>query len=123
MRGGEGVEGAPGPGGRRVDLVEALFEALGLDDVRDPAVALTSGARQRRLGAPADPDRRSRLLHGLGIDRHAVELREAPVERRGRVAPLRPHDVDDLGDPGAALRVRRARQLELLWILSADSSF
>src|SRR5262245_52119698 len=50
---------------RRADLVEALRVAIGLHDVRHPAVALPARAGERRVGAPADPDRR-KLLHGLG---------------------------------------------------------
>ena len=102
------------------DLVEALRVAVGLHDVRHPAVALTARASQRRVGAPADPDRR-KLLHGLGIDRDRLEAREAPVEARRRVAPERAHRVDPLVHAGAALLVRNAAELELLRILAADA--
>src|SRR5262245_46856562 len=43
---------AAGGGGRGADLVEALRVAIGLDDVRHPAVALAARAGQRRVGAP-----------------------------------------------------------------------
>src|SRR3989454_10012941 len=50
VRGGETLELAPGGGGRRPDLVEALRVALGLHDVGHPAVALAPRARQRGVG-------------------------------------------------------------------------
>src|SRR6267143_1298428 len=105
---------------RGADLVEALRVATGVDDVRHPAVALTARARQRRVGAAADPDRR-RLLHGLGIDRHRLEARKPPAERRRGVAPERSHDLDALVHARAALLVGHAAQLELLGILAADA--
>src|SRR5438309_8911618 len=93
---GEALQLAPGGGRRRADLVEALRVALGLDHVRDPAVPLPAGACERGVGATTDPDGRPGLLHGLRVDRHALEIREAPLERRRRVAPQRAHDVDRL---------------------------
>src|SRR5262245_39852685 len=42
---------APSGGGRGADLVEALRVAVGLHDVRHPAVALTARPGQRRVGA------------------------------------------------------------------------
>src|SRR5215831_3210107 len=110
------------PGGRRrgADLVEALRVAVGVYDIRHPAVALPARAGQRHVGAPTDPDRR-RLLHRLGIDGHPIEPREAPVEAGRRVAPERAQRVDRLVDPGAALLVRDAAQLELLRVLAADT--
>src|SRR5215510_9727962 len=105
---------------RRANLVEALGVAVGLHDVRHPAVALTAGAGQRRVRAAADPDRR-RLLHGLGIDRHRVEACEASVEAGRRVAPERSHRVDAFVDPGAPLLVGDAAELELLRVLAADA--
>src|SRR2546428_228292 len=119
--GGEALQLAPGGGRRRADLVEALRVALGLDHVRDPAVPLPAGACERGVGATTDPDGRPGLLHGLRVDRHALEIREAPLERRRRVAPQRAHDVDRLAHARAALGVRHAAQLELLRVLAADA--
>src|SRR5919106_146951 len=83
------------PAGRRgggPDLVDALGVALWLHDVGHPAVTLAARAGERRVRAPADPDRRPRLLHGPGIDRHALELREAALEAGGGVPPQKPPD-------------------------------
>src|SRR3989442_1732182 len=91
---GEALQLAPGDGRRRADLVEALRVALGLDHVRDPAVPLPAGACERGVGATTDPDGRPGLLHGLRVDRHALEIREAPLERRRRVAPQRADEVE-----------------------------
>ena len=121
MRGGEPVERAAGRRGRGADLVETLPVPLRLHDVGHPAVTVTARARQRGVRAAADPDRRAGLLHGLGIERHAGELREAPLERRRAVAPQRAHDVDRLADACATLGVRHAADLELLGILAAHA--
>src|SRR5438552_4671953 len=107
----EARERAAGRGGGSADLLDALGVALGLDDVGDPAVTLAAGPRQRGLRAPADPDRRPRPLHGLGIDRHALEAGEAALEAGRRVAPERAHDLDAFGDAGTALAVGHATQL------------
>ena len=116
----EPVERAAGGGRRRPDPVEALGVAVRLHDVRHPAVALPARARQRRVGAAADPDRR-KLLDGLGIDRDRVESREPAVERGRRVTPERAHDVDALVHPCPALLVRHAAERELLRVLAADA--
>src|SRR4030095_16501159 len=92
VRGGEAVHRPAGGGGRGADLVEALRVAVGLHDVRHPAVALAAGPDERRVGAAADPDRR-RLLDGLRVDRDRREPREPAVERRRRVTPERTHHV------------------------------
>src|SRR5438045_3087002 len=121
VRGGEMREIAPGGAGRGTDLVETLRVPLGLHHVRDPAVPLPAGAREGGVGTPADPDGRAGLLHRLGIERDAGELREPPLEGRGRVAPERAHDLDRLGHARAPLAVRHAADLELLRILAADA--
>src|SRR5262249_41580938 len=121
VRGREAMQLATGGGRRGSDLVEALGIALRLHDVGDPAVALAAGARERGSGAAADPDRGSRLLHGLGIERHVGKLRESSLEAGRRVAPERAHDVDRLAHARAALAVRDARDFELLGVLSADA--
>src|SRR5207302_1738205 len=79
------------------DLLEALCVARGLEDIGDPAVALPAGPGERGVRAPADPDGRERL-DGLRVDRDRLEPGEPALERRGRVAPERPHDVDALAD-------------------------
>src|SRR5262249_31711725 len=101
------------------DLAEALLVALRLNDVGDPAIALASGACEGGVGATADPDGRGGLLRGLGIDAHALELREAALEGGGRGAPARAHDVDALARPRPALAVRGARGFELFRVLPA----
>src|SRR5437899_5864728 len=106
-------------GGRRgADLVEALRVAVGLHDVRHPAVAQTARAGQSRIGAAADPDRR-KLLDGLGVDRDRLESREPAVERGRRVAPERAHHVDALVHACPALLVGHAAELEILRVLPA----
>src|SRR5512145_396423 len=116
----EAAERPAGVGGRGTNLVEALRVAVGLHHVGDPPVALAAGPLQRRVGAPADPDRR-RLLDGLGIDRDRLEAREPAVEARRRVAPQGPDHVDALVHARAALLVGYAAELEFLWILAADT--
>src|SRR5687767_810308 len=105
---------------RAPDLVEALRVALRLDDVRHPPVALPSRTGQRGVRAAADPDGRPGPLHGLGIDRDAVEAREPPLEAGRRVAPERADGVDGLADARAPLTVWHAAELELLGVLAAD---
>ena len=117
----EAVERAPGLRRLLADLRHGLPVALGVDHVRHPPVALARRPRQRRVGPPADPDGRPRLLHRLGVDADAVEAGEAAVERRRRVAPERAHDVDALGHARAALLVRDAADLELLAVLAAHA--
>src|SRR5919201_5663523 len=121
VRGDEALQLAAGRGRRAADLVQAVRVTLGLHNVGHPAVALPARARQRGVGAAADPDRRARLLHRLGIERYAGELREAPLEGRGGIAPQRADDVDRLADACATLGVRHAAHLELLRILAADA--
>ena len=119
VRGHEAVQAAARLLGGLPDLGQALGIALGLDDVGHPAVALPSGPLERRVGAPAHPDRRPRPLHRLRVDAHPLELREAPLERGGRVPPQRPHHVDALGDARPALAVGNPAGLELLRVLTA----
>src|SRR5919109_4473297 len=121
MRRGEALQLAAGRSRRRADLVEALRVALRLHDVGNPAIALTPRASQRGFRAAADPDRRAGLLHRLGIERHARELREASLEARRGVAPQGADDVDPLGHARATLSVRHAGYLELPRILAADA--
>src|SRR5262249_25208466 len=64
VRGREAFELATRCGGRGANLLEALRVTLGLHDVGHPPVALATGPHEGRLRAAADPDRRSRLLHG-----------------------------------------------------------
>src|SRR5262249_29904069 len=74
----------------RADLLHALCVPFRRDHVRDPAVALAAGAGERGIGPSTDPDGRTRLLDGLRIDRHTVELREPSLERGRGVAPEGP---------------------------------
>src|SRR2546422_680295 len=116
--GGEAREGPAGPVGRGADLVEALRVSVRLDDVGHPTLALAAGARQRRIRAPADPDRRE-LLDRLRIHRDRLEVPEPAVEARRRVAPERADDLDAFGHARPTLLVRNAAELELLWVLSS----
>src|SRR5437667_222976 len=100
----------------------------GADRVEDDVVAAGGAKALDRLHAllggaddPVLPREGLEVLHGLRVDRHALEIREAPLERRGRVAPQRAHDVDRLAHARAALGVRHAAQLELLRVLAADA--
>src|SRR5262249_18801137 len=117
----EAVQVAAGPPGFLADPLHALRVALGVNDVRDPPVALTGGPHERRVGAPADPDRRAWLLHRLGVDADLLEIGEPAVERGRRVAPECADNVDRLGDARASLAVRYAAELELLRVLAADA--
>src|SRR5688572_30865096 len=120
MRHHDTVRRAPGGVGGRANLVHALAIALGVDHVRNPPVALTPGAHERRIRAPADPDRGTGLLHRLRIDRYVLERAEAALERRRRVTPQRADDVDRFGHARAALLVRHAGEFELLRVLAPD---
>src|SRR3989441_1066289 len=118
VRAGETGERPAGGVGRLTDLLEAPRVALGLDDVGHPAVPLTAGADQRGVGAPTHPNR-WKLLHGLGVDRDALEPAEPAMERRGCLAPESAHHVDPLGHARPPLRVGDAAELELLRVLAA----
>ena len=66
VRGHEAVQAAPRLVRGAPDLGQALAVAVGLDDVGDPAVALASGARQRRVGAAPDQIGGPGCCTGLG---------------------------------------------------------
>src|SRR3989454_9633969 len=94
VRAGETGERPAGSVGRLTDLLEAPRVALGLDDVGHPAVPLTAGPDQRGVGAPTHPNR-WKLLHGLGVDRDALEPAEPAMERRGCLAPESAHRSEE----------------------------
>src|SRR5436853_612605 len=75
------------------------------------------GGPEGAAGPPAELDGRAGLLHRLGIERDAAQLRDPPLERRGRVAPERAHALERLAHARAPLAVRHAADLELLRIL------
>src|SRR5207253_3131052 len=120
-RGGYTRRSPPASAARVLVLVAPLALPRGPNHARAPTAPSRAGAREGAAGAPADPDGRAGLLHRLGIERDAGELREPPLERRGRVAPERAYDVDRLAHAGAPLAVRHAADLELLRILAADA--
>src|SRR5205823_14922436 len=116
VRGGEAVERTAGRVGGGPDLLEALCVARGLEDIGAPAVALPAGPGERGVRAPADADGRERL-DGLRVERDRLEPGDPALERRGRVAPERPHDVDALADARPAVASRDAAELELFRVL------
>ena len=82
---------------------------------REPDVAVAYRAAQRGRALAADPDRRVRLLHGLGQEGDLGEAHVAALETR---VLLGPQDLERLqvlvGDAAALLERRRADRLELL---------
>ena len=68
--------------------------------VLEPAPIQPSARRavRRRAsgGAGAEPERRVRLLHGLGLHLDAGERREVTLEVDGLLLPQRLHDADAL---------------------------
>src|SRR6185436_17840489 len=80
-----------------------------------PAVAETRRPPQGGLAVAADPDRRVRLLNGLGPTVERLESIELAREGRGTLRPQRLEDADVLVSYRAPpLELRRAERLELL---------
>src|SRR2546428_785875 len=105
----------PGHHVRREALDLLALLRGGADRVEDDVVAAGGAKALDRLHA---------LLGGADdpvLPLEGLEIREAPLERRRRVAPQRAHDVDRLAHARAALGVRHAAQLELLRVLAADA--
>src|SRR5580698_7118137 len=78
---------AAGTGGRLAQAADARLQARqGIEQVlvvaadRIPEVADAGSAADRGAALAADPDRRIRLLDGLGLQHDAVETRVAPGE-------------------------------------------
>jgi hypothetical protein len=80
-----------------------------------------SAAARKRGDAPegagavaADPDRRPRLLHGLGREADIAEAEELALERWVGVRPQRREDLEDLVGLAAAPVERHTQDLQLL---------
>ncbi len=77
-------------------------------------IAQAHRARDRLRSVGAEPDWRMRPLHGLGLDRQAVDVAEAAVKRHCRlVGPRRLHQLQALGEAADEGRPVHAERLEL----------
>ena len=82
---------------------------------RIPGIAQLGGAAQRRPALAADPDRRMRLLHRLGVDQDVVEADVLARELRVRLGPELDEGLDVfVGDLAALREIGRLDRLELL---------
>src|SRR3972149_6054658 len=72
-------------------------------------------------GGAGDPERRPAALEGFGLERHALELGEAPVEGDVILGPELAQDPHRLVGAGAALVDGDADGLELLRVLATDA--
>ena len=111
-----GLAGQPAqpldPGREALHRIEPVLR-VGAD--RIPAVAEPRGAAQRRAALAADPDRRVRLLHRLGLEQHIGEFDVFAVEARIVLGPqlAAGHQIL-VGDRTALGEGRHAQRLELL---------
>ena len=90
----------------------------------EEGVAQPHRAGQRLGGGAADPERRMRPLHRLGLDRQAVDVAESAVERHLRlVGPRRLHQLEALGeiaDERRLLHAERRERPEVAAVADAD---
>src|SRR6266540_873973 len=88
----------------------------GLLDIQVPAVPTVPALDGAAIGGrrfPTDDDRRMRPLHRPRALDDVGEADEAPLERRRRLVPQRPHDRQVLVGPGATIGQRHAERAQL----------
>src|SRR6267378_2840075 len=96
--------------------VERLRELDGLLErlrVRVPDIGMPGGEAQHPLPLRADPDRRMRLLHGLGFCDRDLELVEAALVGRARLRPEELHRAQRLVEHRDAIASTGKRKTEL----------
>ena len=96
-------------------------EPLRRHEVREPAVSEAAGPDQRRLRAPADPDRRMGSLHRPELERGPAEAHELALEARHLLGPEGPDGAQRLVGPPTTLAERDAAGLVFLRELAADA--
>jgi hypothetical protein len=94
-------------------LVPAGAQLGGRTIDRMPGGAELRRAAKCRPAVAADPDRRVRLLHGLGLERESAELRVLAGERRRARGPQLLHRLHVFIGHGAALGKRHAQHRAL----------
>ncbi len=110
----DALEGAAGRVGDRAQAAERLLELGRSLRRRVPAVAQRDDPLEGARAVAADPDRRVRLLHGLGREADVAEAEVLPREGRVVLGPQRLEDAQHLVGLPAPLVEGRAQDLELL---------
>src|SRR5438105_2741423 len=86
-----------------VEFLDDLGHELRVAARDVPHVRVASGQPERGLALGADPDRRVRLLDGLGIRDRVLEVVVAPVEVRSILSEQRVHDLQRFAQPADAM--------------------